>query len=91
MQLQLVNLPETIEAGYACTCGCKPRVTFEKGGPAVDDVCCCGTHFVVGPQAVSRLDVKEGFRTEVQEFDTPWGESLEAAWAIGSGQHPHSH
>lgn len=90
MQLQLATKSENaIQAGYVCTCGCKPKVVYEKDSAEVDDTCCCGTHFVVGPDAESHLGVKQGFRTEVQEFVSPWGEPLEAAWAIGSGQHPH--
>lgn len=90
MQLQLATMSETaVQAGYACPCGCKPSVVYEKGLAEVDDMCCCGTHFVVGPDAESHLDVKEGSRSEVEEFVSPWGEALEAAWATGSGHHPH--
>lgn len=90
MHLQLATKSEaSIEAGYACTCGCKPHVIYEKGAVKVEDTCCCGTHFVVGPDAEPHLKMKEGFRIEVQEFDSPWGDSLEAGWAIGPGQHPH--
>jgi hypothetical protein len=89
MQLQLAATSETsVQAGYACTCGCTPSVVYERDSAEVDDTCCCGTHFVVGRDAESHLDRKDGFRTEVQEFVTPWGDSLEAAWAIGSGHHP---
>jgi len=87
-------LPETksdssVQAGYVCTCGCKPQVMYEKGLEKAEDVCCCSTQFVVGPDAESRLTPQDGFRVEVQEFEAPWGESLEAAWAVGSGTHPH--
>ncbi len=90
MQLQLESTSaDSLQAGYRCTCGCKPSVTVDRGAPPAEDMCCCGTHFVVGPDAESRLDLREGFRVEVQEFDAPWGQVLEAAWAVGSGQHQH--
>lgn len=92
MQLQLArSSDDAVQAGYVCTCGCKPSVTYEKGGANVDDVCCCGTHFVVGRDAESDLNPADGVRTEVQELEAPWGEVLEAAWAIGSGKHEHRH
>lgn len=90
MQLQLTPKSETsIQAGYVCTCGCKPRVVYEQESTIVDDTCCCGTHFVVGRDAETHLRVEDGSRVEVQEFDSPWGEPLEAAWAVGAGEHPH--
>ena len=55
----------------------------------MDDTCCCGTHFVVGPNAESRLEGVEGSRIEVQEFIGPRAEPVEAAWAIGSNEHAH--
>jgi hypothetical protein len=92
MQLQLARtLDDAVQAGYACSCGCKPSVTYEKGGANVDDVCCCGTHFVVGKDAESDLKAPDDARIQVQEIEAPWGEVLEAAWAIGSGTHEHKH
>ena len=86
MQLQLATQSETlVRAGYLCTCGCKPSLDYERGAARVEETCCCGTHFVVGPEAETHLNVPDGLRVEVQEFTAPWGETIEAAWAIGSG------
>jgi hypothetical protein len=90
MQLQLATASEdAVQAGYVCTCGCRPTLTYEKGGANVEDVCCCGTHFVVGTDAESGLKPMEGGRIEVQELEAPWGEVLEAAWAVGPPKHHH--
>jgi hypothetical protein len=88
MELQVVKKSEeAMSVGYACTCGCKPRVTYERGASSVDDTCCCGTHFVVAPDAGSQVEPQPGLRTEVQGFMSAWGEPLEAAWAIGPEKH----
>jgi hypothetical protein len=92
MQLLLeTKSPTAVQAGYMCTCGCKPRVVHQRGGDHAGDVCCCGNVFLIGPAAEERLEVPEGFRVEVEEFESPWGEPLEAAWALGSGQHDQDH
>ena len=88
MQLQLATQSDrVVKAGYLCTCGCKPSLEYERGTDRVEDTCCCGTHFVVGLDTESHLNVRDGFRVEVQEFTAPWSETVEAAWAIGSGKH----
>jgi hypothetical protein len=88
MQLQLASRSETsIEAGYACPCGCRPTVVVEQGQGRAEHTCCCGNHFVVGPDAEANLLHRPDVRVEVQEVVAPWGETLEAAWAIGSSRH----
>lgn len=76
-----------IRAGYSCPCGCTPSVAYERGAPAVAEGCCCGNHFVVGPQASSGLKPATGFRLQSTPFRAPWGEGLEAAWLIGPSVH----
>ena len=76
-----------VRAGYSCPCGCTPSVAYERGADLVEEGCCCGNHFVVGPHAAASLPSKPGFRAESQMFDTPWGERLEAAWSVGPSVH----
>ncbi len=83
MQLQYATKSSTeVETGYACPCGCKPRLAFTRDGENQKDVCCCGTQLVVGIDARSGLELRDGLSVGVEEFDSPWGEALEAAWAI---------
>lgn len=93
MELLLASKDEgMIEAGYRCSCGCAPSVTISQGDEAtVEDVCCCGTRFVVGVGAEDRIEAADGTAVEVQEFDAPWGQALEAAWTAGGGEHGHDH
>jgi YHS domain-containing protein len=79
--------PDHVRAGYACPCGCRPSVEYARGAGIVDEGCCCGNHFAVGPHAAESLAPKTGFRPEQQLFDTPWGERLEAAWLVGPSVH----
>jgi len=76
-----------IHAGYSCPCGCTPSVQYARGTELVEDGCCCGNHFAVGPGAAASLGSKPGFRPELQTFDAPWGERLEAAWLVGPSVH----
>lgn len=84
-----------IRAGYSCPCGCTPSVDYARGEDLVEEGCCCGNHFAVGPHASVSLMPTAGFRPELQVFDAPWGERLEAAWLVGpsvhgpSGEHDH--
>jgi len=88
MQLKLIRQSETtLEAGYECPCGCTPAVLYSQGSESVEEGCCCGNQFVVGPAASSKLQPKEGFHVEAKNFAAPWGEQLEAAWAIGPSKH----
>lgn len=80
-----------LRAGYTCPCGCTPSVAYALGSEAASDGCCCGNSFVVGPHAAAGLMPKEGFESEVQPFESPWGESLEAAWLIGPSTHADDH
>ena len=88
MQLTLVETDsDTLRAGYACPCGCTPAVEYGRGAALVEDGCCCGNHFAVGPDASASLHPKAGFTPEVQSFEAPWGEGLEAAWLVGPSVH----
>lgn len=77
-----------MDVGYVCSCGCRPSLHIDADESTAEDRCCCGTHFVVGPDAMQKLEVPAGFAVETTRFATPWGAQLEAAWAIGSGEHP---
>jgi YHS domain-containing protein len=79
--------PTHVRAGYACPCGCRPSVDFVRGTELVEEGCCCGNHFAVGPRATASLPERVGFRPESQTFDVPWGERLEAAWLVGPSVH----
>ena len=77
----------TLRAGYACPCGCTPSVEYRRGAELVAEGCCCGNQFAVGPRAAASLSPKAGFRPDLQMFDAPWGERLEAAWLVGPSFH----
>ncbi len=88
MQLKATRRSDTIlEAGYECPCGCTPAVMFSRGSDAKEEGCCCGNQFVVGPNALSKLNLKDGFHAEAATFTAPWGDELEVAWAIGPSKH----
>lgn len=98
MELTLVQGDVTsLRAGYSCPCGCTPSVAYARGTELVEEGCCCGNHFAVGPRAAASLSPREGFHAELQMFDAPWGERLEAAWLVGpsvhgpSDDHGHDH
>ena len=73
----------TVKAGYDCACGCHPEIAYRRGATVATEGCCCGNQFLVGPSASSLVRPREGFKTEVEHFQAPWGENLEAAWSIG--------
>lgn len=88
MELTILEAtPELVRAGYACPCGCRPSVDYGRGTDVVDDACCCGNHFAVGPRAAASLSSRPEFHAESQTFNSPWGERLEAAWLIGPSVH----
>ena len=88
MQLTVVEANDaSLRAGYSCPCGCTPSVAYERGAQLVEEGCCCGNHFAVGPDAGASLVSRPGFRPELQAFDAPWGERLEAAWLVGPSVH----
>jgi YHS domain-containing protein len=88
MELSLVQADAgTLRAGYSCQCGCTPAVEYGRGVRLVKEGCCCGNYFAVGPDAAASLTLKAGYRAEVQAFDAPWGEHLEAAWLVGPSVH----
>jgi YHS domain-containing protein len=88
MQLTVLSATDaTVQAGYSCPCGCKPSVEYGRGAELVEEGCCCGNHFAVGPDAAASLSPKTGFHPEVQAFEAPWGERLEAAWLVGPSVH----
>lgn len=77
----------SLRAGYSCPCGCTPSVEYGRGAELVEEGCCCGNHFAVGPEAAASLTPKPGYRPELETFDAPWGERLEAAWLVGPSVH----
>lgn len=81
---------DSLVASYVCPCGCTPRLAYDRGSEHAQDGCCCGNEFAVGPDAAGRLPVHDGFRQEVQTFQAPWGESLQAAWTIGASVDPNA-
>lgn len=88
MELNLLEPTEAgLRAGYSCPCGCTPEVTYARGAELVEEGCCCGNHFAVGPEASASLSATPGFRAEAQSFEAPWGERLEAAWLVGPSVH----
>jgi hypothetical protein len=82
MELNVVNVSEEkVKVGYECTCGCRPKVRFEQGAPAVESRCCCGLSFVVG--SGGEVSFGKGVseeRVTRTSFDAPWGESVPAIW-----------
>lgn len=88
MELTLLETDATsLRAGYDCPCGCTPSVAYERGGGVVEEGCCCGNQFAVGPEASSSLTPATGFRLESQRLQAPWGQALEAAWLVGPSVH----
>jgi YHS domain-containing protein len=88
MELTILEpTPTGLRAGYSCPCGCTPSVAYERGGGTVDEGCCCGNQFAVGPEASSSLTPTSGFRLESQRLHAPWGEAIEAAWLVGPSVH----
>jgi YHS domain-containing protein len=88
---------DSLVASYTCPCGCNPRLGFARGTEHVQDGCCCGNEFAVGSDAARRLVPHDGFRQEIQTFEAPWGEPLQAVWTIGASvghggpAHHHEH
>ena len=62
-------------------------MAYTRGTDLAEDQCCCGNHFAVGPHAAATLSPKPDFTREMQAFDSPWGEQLEAAWLVGPSAH----
>ncbi len=92
MQLQIATISNTeVEAGYACSCGCNPQLAYTRGADNQKHVCCCGKQLVVGKDARASLGTGENGFVGVEEFESPWGETLEAAWTTASGEHEHTH
>jgi len=88
MELILLEANDAfVRAGYACPCGCTPSVEYGRGAKVVEEGCCCGNQFAVGPEAATYLNPKPGFRPERQTFGAPWAERLEVAWLIGPSVH----
>jgi YHS domain-containing protein len=88
MQLTLLEVNAgTLRAGYSCPCGCTPSVEYARDASLVEEGCCCGNRFAVGPGAAASLAPKAGYSPEVQAFDAPWGARLEAAWLVGPSVH----
>lgn len=88
MKLTLLEASDaSLRAGYSCPCGCTPSVQYDRGADLVEEGCCCGNHFAVGPQASASLSPTAGFRPEVETFNAPWGQRLEAGWLVGPSVH----
>ena len=81
---------DALVASYSCPCGCNPRIAYKRGDDAAVDGCCCGNTFAIGADASDRLSLAAGFNLEAQVVSAPWGESLQAAWAIGPSTDPNA-
>lgn len=80
MELTIAQVSdEQVKVGYECPCGCRPKVRYEKDGPAVDSRCCCGRSFVVGQDHESREEIAQE-RVIRSSFSAPWGETVPAIW-----------
>lgn len=77
-------------ASYSCPCGCNPRLAYQRGVEHATDGCCCGNEFAVGTDVEAGLKAPQGFHKEVQGFDAPWGERIQAAWTIGPSTDPNA-
>lgn len=86
---------DQVVAGYLCPCGCMPRLKYERGTSHASDSCCCGNEFAVGPNATEHLMQGDAPHLEVQQFQAPWGESIQAVWRIvqaeDTADHDHEH
>ena len=94
MELGFAFAPQSrssVQASYSCPCGCHPEVTYERGADASTDTCCCGNEFAVGAGAEGRVTTAPGFGTQIERFESPWGELLPAVWAIGPSTHATEH
>ncbi len=98
MDLQLTTTPkgdDQVVASYACPCGCTPRLKYQRGTSHASDGCCCGNEFAVGPTATEHLQQGDAPHLEVQQFQAPWGESIQAVWRITQTEdaagHGHDH
>ncbi len=96
MQVVTETMSDTeVEASYACSCGCKPRVGYQRDAEDQKHVCCCGNELVVGRDVLSGFDLPDGVNAEVESFESPWGETLQFAWVLGSdlpqGHSPRGH
>jgi YHS domain-containing protein len=94
LQLKVVSpANDEIFASYTCPCGCNPGVALRRGSELATEGCCCGNEFAVGPHAAGHIvdrqyAARPGFELKIQSFQAPWGEPIEAAWAVGDSQHP---
>jgi len=78
----------SLSVGYTCPCGCTPAVTYQRDGPVVTEGCCCGNELAVGPDAATRLSIREGFELRLASVAAPWSDAVSVAWAIGPSTHP---
>lgn len=94
MHLRIDVKPDSsIFASYTCPCGCNPGVALKAGTDVATEGCCCGNEFAVGHGARRSLEsrgfaARPGFALQVIPVQAPWGEQIDAAWAIGQSGHP---
>ena len=78
---------DSLQAGYACLCGCTPSVIHDRGGALARSTCCCGNAFAVGPAAEASLSPRDGFELQTEPREA-WGTPITAAWLVGPSVHP---
>jgi len=71
-----------LRAGYSCPCGCTPSLEYTRGSDVIEEGCCCGNEFAVGPRASASLQPKVGFRPESETFDAPSGTGTNSTASI---------
>lgn len=94
MHLQIDVRPDnSIFASYTCPCGCNPGVALKAGTDVATEGCCCGNEFAVGHGARHAIEskgfaAKPGFALQVVPVQAPWGQQIDAVWAVGQSEHP---
>ena len=94
LKLQIDVRPDSsIIASYTSPCGCNPGVALAAGTEVATEGCCCGNEFAVGHGARHEIEskgyaAKPGFALLVVPVQAPWGQRIDAVWAVGPSHHP---
>jgi copper chaperone CopZ len=73
------------EVHYNCPCGSQDEVfRYDRSRAEQSPHSCCGHHLLVAPDAEGALRARlgEGYAIDVQTVEMPWGQPLQAAFAV---------